>query len=69
MASLNWLKFSVVNLPWPAVWVRTIPTDRNVSAFPPATALRFPAASARRSYPSTPLAANWAVTFWMSESS
>ena len=49
IASANWLKFSVVSLPWPAVWVRTIPTDLNVSALPPATAFRFPAASARRS--------------------
>ena len=46
IASDSWLKFSVVSLPWPAVWVSTMPTLLNVSALPPATALRLPAASA-----------------------
>ena len=46
MASESWFQFSVVSLPAPAVWVMTMPTDLNVSALPPATALRLPAASA-----------------------
>ena len=46
IASDSWLKFSVVSLPCPAVWVSTMPTLLNVSALPPATALRLPAASA-----------------------
>ena len=45
MASASWFQFSVVSLPAPAVCVITMATDLNVSAFPPATAFRLPAAS------------------------
>ena len=44
IASASWFQFSVVSLPAPAVCVRTIATDWKVSAFPPATAFRLPAA-------------------------
>ena len=47
MASASWFQFSVVSLPAPAVWVSTMATDLNVSALPPATAFRLPAASVR----------------------
>ena len=46
MASESWFQFSVVSFPAPAVCVITMATDLNVSALPPATALRLPAASA-----------------------
>ena len=46
MASASWFQFSVVSFPAPAVCVSTMPTLSNVSALPPATALRLPAASA-----------------------
>ena len=46
MASASWFQFSVVSFPAPAVWVMTMPTLLKVSALPPATALRLPAASA-----------------------
>ena len=46
MASASWFQFSVVSLPAPAVWVRTMPTEEKVWALPPATALRLPAAMA-----------------------
>ena len=69
IASESWFQFSVVNFPWPAVWVRTMPTLLNVSADPPATAFRFPAASASWSNPLTLLAASWEVIDWMSERS
>ena len=49
IASLSWFQFSVVSFPWPAVCVRTMATLLYVSAVPPATALRLPAASASRS--------------------
>ena len=45
MASASWFQFSVVNFPAPAVWVSIIATLLKLSALPPATALRFPAAS------------------------
>ena len=45
MVSASWFQFSVVNFPAPAVWVRTMATLLKLSALPPATALRFPAAS------------------------
>ena len=45
MASASWFQFSVVSLPAPAVCVSTVATLRKVSALPPATALRLPAAS------------------------
>ena len=45
IASVSWFQFSVVSLPAPAVWVSIIATDLNVSALPPATAFRLPAAS------------------------
>ena len=47
MASVSWFQFSVVSLPAPAVWVMTMATLLNVSALPPATAFRLPAASVR----------------------
>ena len=47
MASANWFQFSVVSLPAPAVWVSIIATLLNVSALPPATAFRLPAASVK----------------------
>ena len=47
MASANWFQFSVVSLPAPAVWVSTMATEPKVSALPPATAFRLPAASVR----------------------
>ena len=46
MASVSWFQFSVMSFPEPAVCVMTMPTLLNVSALPPATALRLPAASA-----------------------
>lgn len=46
-ASANWFQFSVVSLPAPAVWVSTMATEPKVSALPPATAFRLPAASVR----------------------
>ena len=48
MASESWFQFSVVSLPAPAVCVMTMATLLNVSALPPATAFRLPAASASR---------------------
>ena len=45
MASVSWFQFSVVSLPAPAVCVSIIATLLNVSALPPATAFRLPAAS------------------------
>ena len=48
MASESWFQFSVVSLPAPAVCVMTMATDLNVSALPPATEFRLPAASASR---------------------
>nr|UWF88930.1 MAG: hypothetical protein [Bacteriophage sp.] len=45
MASVSWFQFSVVNFPAPAVCVMTMATLLNVSALPPATAFRLPAAS------------------------
>ena len=45
MASASWFQFSVVNFPAPAVWVSIIATLLKLSALPPATALRLPAAS------------------------
>ena len=45
MASVSWFQFSVVSLPAPAVCVSIIATLLKLSALPPATALRFPAAS------------------------
>ena len=56
IASASWFQFSVVSLPAPAVWVRTIATDLNVSALPPATAFRLPAASVRAMKSLTPFA-------------
>ena len=47
MASANWFQFSVVSFPAPAVWVSIMATLLNVSALPPATAFRLPAASVR----------------------
>ena len=47
IASANWFQFSVVSLPAPAVWVSIIATLLNVSALPPATAFRLPAASVK----------------------
>ena len=69
MASANWFQFSVVSFPCPAVWVRTMPTLLNVSDDPPATAFRFPAASASRSKSFTLLAASCAVIDWISDRS
>ena len=45
MASASWFQFSVVSFPAPAVCVMTMATLLNVSALPPATAFRLPAAS------------------------
>ena len=45
MASVSWFQFSAVNFPAPAVCVMTMATLLNVSALPPATAFRLPAAS------------------------
>ena len=46
MASVSWFQFSVMSLPEPAVWLMTCETLVKVSALPPATAFRLPAASA-----------------------
>src|SRR6218665_1700720 len=46
IALASWFQFSVVSFPAPAVCVSAIPTDRKVSALPPATAFKLPAASA-----------------------
>ena len=45
MASASWFQFSVVSFPAPAVCVSIIATLLKLSALPPATALRLPAAS------------------------
>lgn len=47
IASASWFQFSVVSLPAPAVWVSIMATLLNVSALPPATTLRLPAAWVR----------------------